>query len=252
MPRAYVGTSGYQYNHWKGVFYPEDLPKTRWFDFFRSRFATVEINATFYHLPQKKTFSKWREKAPDGFVYTLKYSRFGTHVKKLKDTPETLSRFLENSEPLLPILGSILVQLPPGWKKDVERLKSFFDFAPDRIRWAFEFRNASWLCDEVYAVLEKNNSAIVVHDRIKPHPEVVTADWAYLRFHGGDVESGGYSPRQLSATAEKIRAHTAAGRDVYVYFNNDWDGHAVFNAEDLIRFLRKRGVEVLLPAAYAA
>lgn len=251
MPCAYVGTSGYQYNHWKGVFYPEELPRNRWFDYFRSRFATVEINATFYHLPKKKTFATWREKGTGGFVYTLKYSRFGTHVKKLKDTPETLSRFLENAEPLFPVLGSILVQLPPGWKKDAQRLKDFFDAAPDRIRWALEFRNPSWLCDEVYAILEENNSALVIHDHIKPHPEVVTADWTYLRFHGGEVGTGGYSPRQLSTAADTIRDHASAGRDVFVYFNNDWDGHAVFNAGDLIRSLQERGVEVLLPSSEA-
>lgn len=248
MAQVYVGNSGYQYKHWKTLFYPQGLPTARWFDYFRSRFATVEINTTFYRLPRKEAFSKWREKAPLWFVYTLKYSRFATHVKKLKDTPATLARFLDNAAPLLPRVAAILVQLPPGWKKDAERLKNFFAAAPGRIRWAFEFRNPSWLCDEVYAILRRYNSALVIHDLIKPHPEVVTADWMYLRFHGGEG-TGGYPPEALSAAADRIRSHAAAGREVYVYFNNDRDAQAVFNAEDLIRLLQKRRVDVLRPQA---
>ncbi|MFW6324719.1 MAG: DUF72 domain-containing protein [Desulfovibrionales bacterium] len=247
MAVAYVGTSGYQYDHWKEIFYPKDLVKTRWFEHFTTRFATVEINATFYHLPKKTTFEKWQENSPDWFVYTLKYSRYGSHVKKLKDTPETISRFLKNAAPLKPQTGSILVQLPPGWNVNADRLRDFFQAAPKDYRWAFEFRNESWLCDEVYEILSRNNSALVIHDHIKPHPEVITADWVYLRFHGGDVGTGGYSPQKLSAVADSVRDHLDEGRDVFVYYNNDWDGHALYNAQDLIRFLRNRNAPVLLP-----
>jgi uncharacterized protein YecE (DUF72 family) len=116
MATAFVGTSGYQYDHWNGRFYPEELPKSRWLEFYRGRFPTVEINATFYRLPARKTFERWLRNAPDWFVYTLKYSRYGTHVKKLKDPAASLKKFLENVAPLRPRIGAILVQLPPSWK----------------------------------------------------------------------------------------------------------------------------------------
>ncbi|MFP4515631.1 MAG: DUF72 domain-containing protein [Desulfovibrionales bacterium] len=248
MATAFIGTSGYQYDHWKKIFYPDGLPKARWFEFYMSRFATVEINATFYHLPKKKTFEQWLENAPEWFVYTLKYSRYGTHVKKLKDSPETLSRFLENADPLRPRLGSVLVQLPPRWNKNADRLAAFFKAAPPDIRWAVEFRNESWLSEDIFSILEQNNAALVVHDHIKPHPERVTADWTYLRFHGGTVGSGGYSPKKLRSVADTIADHLDAGRDVYAYFNNDWDGHALYNARDLIGLLEDKRKNVLLPA----
>jgi uncharacterized protein YecE (DUF72 family) len=251
MARAYLGTSGYQYDHWKGLFYPEELPKSRWFEFYRTRFATVEINATFYRLPAKKTFERWLENAPEWFVYTLKYSRYATHVKKLKDPSESLERFLESSAPLRPRVGAILVQLPPRWKADPGRLEEFLRKAPAEYRWAVEFRDESWLTDDVYAILQEHDAALVIHEHIKPHPEVVTASWVYLRFHGGTVGTGGYAPEHLKARAGTIAGHTAAGRDVYAYFNNDWDGHALLNAADLIRYAEQRGVEVLTPPAGA-
>jgi uncharacterized protein YecE (DUF72 family) len=245
MATAFVGTSGYQYDHWKGWFYPEDLPKSHWFEFYCGRFPTVEINATFYRLPARKTIERWLRNAPDWFVYTLKYSRYGTHVKKLKDPAASLEKFLENVAPLRPKIGAILVQLPPSWKANPARLREFLRAAPSEYRWAVEFRDQSWLGEEVYSILSGQDAALVIHDRIKPHPEVVTATWAYLRFHGGTEGTGGYSPQQLRSVARSIAGHTAAGRDVYAYFNNDWDGHALHNAGDLMRYAEELGVHIL-------
>src|SRR6056297_3317073 len=122
-----VGTSGWQYDHWKGVFYPEDLPKGEWFKYFAERFDTVEINNTFYNLPQGKTFQKWADQTPEGFLYVLKFSRYGTHLKYLAEAEDTIGLFLERSAPLADHMGPILVQLPPRWGCNLDRLKGFLD-----------------------------------------------------------------------------------------------------------------------------
>ena len=231
-----IGTSGYQYDHWKGVFYPERLAKKRWLEYYAARFDTVEVNNTFYNLPGAEVFDAWREAAPEGFCYSLKYSRYGSHMKRLKDPDEPLERFLERAERLGDALGPILVQLPPNWNVDVERLAVFLEAAPRRHRWTVEVRDPSWLCEEVYGVLEAHDAALTVHDMIPDHPRRVTADWTYLRFHG-DHYSGSYSHQYLTAVARRIRRHLADGVDVYAYFNNDEAGNAVRNALDLRRYL---------------
>lgn len=233
-----IGTSGYQYDHWKGVFYPEDLPKKQWFDHYARTFDTVEINNTFYNLPAEKTFHAWREAAPEDFEFALKFSRYASHIKKLKDPEDLIARFLERAELLGPTLGPILVQLPGNWQVNPERLAGFLDNAPDDNRWALEFRDESWLSDEIYAVLEKHNAALCIHDIIEDHPERLTADWAYLRYHGIDY-TGSYSDDYLSAEAERITSYLDGGRDVYAFFNNDEAGHAVNNAVELKRFVEK-------------
>jgi uncharacterized protein YecE (DUF72 family) len=235
-PQLRIGTSGYQYDHWKRIFYPDDLPKKQWFDFYSNHFDTVEINNTFYHLPQAKTFDDWREAARAGFRYVLKFSRYGTHMKKLKDATDTIGLFLERAERLKTYLGPILVQLPPHWTPDFERLEQFLDAAPHRHRWAVEFRQPDWLCKRTYDILRSHNAALCIHDMIPDHPRVITADWVYLRFHGTDY-AGDYSHQALNGTAGRIRKHLRAGRDVWAFFNNDIGGHAVHNARDLHRYV---------------
>jgi len=240
-----IGTSGYQYDHWQGVLYPEDVPKRRWFDVYAETFNTVEINNTFYHLPKAKTFDRWRDRAPEGFQYVLKYSRYGTHMKRLKDPggPEGhIATFLGRAERLGPLLGPILVQLPPHWHVNVDRLEAFLDAAPAGHRWALEFRDRSWLCDAVWDALRRHNAALVVHDMLQDHPREVTADWVYLRFHGTSdaVPYGGnYTSQALGGAARRIRRHLAEGRDVYAFFNNDAQGCAVRDALNLRRYVRK-------------
>ncbi len=236
--KVHVGTSGYQYDHWNGVFYPDSIPKKRWFEYYAQVFDTVEINNTFYNLPAENTFDNWRETAPKDFLFALKFSRFGSHIKKLKDPEEPIERFLALAECLDQKLGPILVQLPGRWQANPERLDEFLKQAPSEHRWALEFRDKSWLCEEVYEVLEHHNAALCVHDMLPDHPERLTADWTYLRYHG-DHYQGSYSHQYLTAQAQKIQDYLQKGCDVYAYFNNDEDGHAVQNAQDLRRYLTR-------------
>jgi uncharacterized protein YecE (DUF72 family) len=231
-----IGTSGYEYRHWRGDFYPRKLPHRQWFEHYAERFDSVEINNTFYRLPAPEVFDGWRERAPPGFCFALKYSRYATHMKRLRDPEEALARFLEAAERLRGRLGPILVQLPPHWRADPERLDAFLRAAPRRHRFAVEMRDESWLCDEVYDVLRRRRAALVIHDLIERHPALLTADFSYLRFHGSGF-SGSYSPQQLAAWARRIRRWLRQGRDVYAYFNNDRGGHAPRNAADLRRYV---------------
>lgn len=227
-----IGTSGWQYDHWKEVFYPDSIDKKAWFGYYADIFDTVEINNTFYNLPSKQTFDSWREKAPPGFRYTLKYSRYGTHLKRLKDPEDHISTFLDRAERLKSFMGPILVQLRPDWKANTRRLKRFLRAAPSRCRWAIELRDSSWLCEETYNILREHNAALVQHDMIDNHPEIATADWVYLRFHGPgeDRYTGRYTDEMLSKIAGRIFGYAADGLDVYVYFNNDQSGYAPDNA----------------------
>jgi len=227
--RLRIGTSGYQYEHWRRVFYPKELPKQRWFAYYASHFDTVEINNTFYRLPQAQTYDVWREQAPQDFCYALKFSRYGSHLKHLKEPHATLERFLERACRLRECLGPILVQLPPNWKPDTARLAGFLSAAPSSYRWAIEVRDPRWLCDEVYAILRSYSAALCIHDLIDDHPQHITADWVYLRFHGVS-DGGSYTHQALTVRASQM--------DVFAYFNNDAHGYAVHNAADLRRYVR--------------
>ena len=224
-----IGTSGYQYDHWKGMFYPEKLPKEEWFSYYADRFDTVEINNTFYHLPSEETFKKWHDAAPGKFIYALKFSRYGSHLECLKDPDRTISQFMEQSRPLKSHRGPVLVQLRPGWGFNPERLDGFLKLAPQSQRWAVEFRDSQWLCEEAYRILEKHNAALCIHDLIEDHPKIVTAGWVYMRFHG-DYYRGSYSNGELHNAARSIEKFLDQGRDVYVYFNNDENANSVYNA----------------------
>jgi uncharacterized protein YecE (DUF72 family) len=239
-----VGTSGYQYDHWVNHLYPEDLPKSKWFARYAEEFDSVEINNTFYHLPAPDTFDAWRDQTPPGFRYALKYSRFGTHMKKLKDPDQHAPRFVEHAERLRSFLGPILVQLPPNWNVDLERLKEFLVNLPRRHRWAVELRNPSWFTDDVFDALRAHNVALCLHDLVDNHPQEVTADWVYLRFHGpnpANPYTEAYSPQALRAAADRITQWRDEERDVFAYFNNDQDAHAVKNARKLREFVMGDG-----------
>ena len=228
-----IGTSGYQYDHWRDNFYPPDLPKTQWFEHYASVFDTVEINGTFYSLPDPEVFDSWREEAPEGFLHTLKFSRYGSHIKRLKDGSQVIDNFVERAERLADHLGPVLVQLPPNWKPNLERLEEFLGAARQRdIRWAVEFRDPRWLCPGVFDLLRQNGAALVVHDLIEDHPREITADWVYVRCHGWDY-AGCYSDKQLDELADWIARRLGDGLDAYVYFNNDAEGFAPQNALDL-------------------
>lgn len=231
-----VGTSGYQYDHWKGAFYPADLPRSEWFAYYARHFDTVEINNTFYRLPGPNVFDAWGTAAPPGFIYALKFSGYGTHRKRLKDPQQPIELFVGRARRLRHALGPILIQLPPRFKVNRERLEPFVRALPRPPRWAIEFRDPSWLCEPVFDLLAAHGVALCLHDMLPDHPRRITADFTYLRFHGRRY-SGNYSPQVLVANARRIRAWLADGVDVYAYFNNDVGGHAVHNALDLRRYV---------------
>lgn len=231
-----VGTSGYQYDHWRGRFYPPDLRKSRWFAFYAAHFDTVELNSTFYRLPGPHVFDAWRAAAPPGFLYALKFSRYGTHRKRLRDPRQPIRLFLERARRLKSCLGPVLVQLPPRWHLNYGRLAEFVAQLPRHRRWVIEFRDPSWLCEPVFTLLAKHGVALCVHDMLPDHPRRLTADFTYVRFHGRRY-SGNYAAQALAAQARRIRAYLADGIDVYAYFNNDAEGFAVRNALDLRRYV---------------
>jgi uncharacterized protein YecE (DUF72 family) len=231
-----IGTSGYQYDHWQPVFYPQHTPRKDWFHYYAQRFDTVEINNTFYHLPETATFERWHDQAPRNFRYALKFSRYGTHLKKLKDPEEILGKFLDRAEQLKTFLGPILVQLPPRWKPDAGRLAAFLSEAPRRHRWAVEFRDSRWLTAEVFSVLETHQAALCIHDMIENHCRRLTTDWTYLRFHGSGY-AGSYSDQRLSDWGDWMNERLSENNDIYAYFNNDDQGYAVKNAIDLRQYV---------------
>lgn len=248
MARVYIGTSGWVYAWWRGVFYPERLPQREWLNYYVSRFPTVEINATFYRLPKPQTFRHWREIAPRGFVYAVKASRFITHVKRLKPDEESLALFLEAARELGSSLGPILYQLPPNLKKDVTLLKNFAKRLPSDLTHVFEFRASDWFTPDVRAVLGQNNLGFCIHDHWGVDvPHWVTGSTAYWRFHG---RSGGpegcYGRKALRSADSEIRAQLAENQDVYVYFNNDAYGCAIRDAQRLADLIQgEEGRELL-------
>jgi uncharacterized protein YecE (DUF72 family) len=227
--RLWVGTSGWQYDHWRGRVYPQDLPKSRWMAHYATHFDCGEGNGTFYNLPTAQTVDDWREQAAPGFRFACKYSRFGTHNKKLKDPTDHLALFLDPVEHLKSHLGPILVQLPPQWKPNLERLDEFLQAAPKRHRWAVEIRQRDWLGPELEACLERHRAALAVHDMIEDHPRTATADWTYCRFHG-DRYRGRYGRERLQPWADWMRSELDAGRPVWAFFNNDDSAYAVEDA----------------------
>src|SRR5579885_3278040 len=229
-----VGTSGWIYEHWRGVFYPENLPRRLWLDFYAQHFDTVEINFTFYRLPGRSVFERWRRRTPRGFLFAVKGSKFLTHMKRLRDPADPVARLAERLEHLGDRAGPVLWQLHSDMARDDTRLDEFLAVLPDHWRHTIEFRNASWLVDPVFDRLRRARVALCIPD----HPRVpkaceLTADWTYVRFHhaGGD---GRYGAAQIAAWAERLDEWRASGVDVWAYFNNDWRGYAVANARELI------------------
>jgi uncharacterized protein YecE (DUF72 family) len=240
MPRLRIGTSGFEYDDWRGRFYPTELPPPDRLRYYADRFSTVELNTTFYGLPEGRTVRRWRGSVSDDFVFAVKLSRYGTHLKRLGDPQDWLARFEQAVSPLGPTLGPVLVQLPPRWHRAPERLNAFLRTTPDDWRIAVEVRDPDWLHRSVYDVLRRHGAALCIHDLLEDHPRIATADFVYLRFHGPDRRqkySGSYGPRALSGAARRIRRHLHDGLDVYAYLNNDICGHAVGNALDLARYV---------------
>jgi uncharacterized protein YecE (DUF72 family) len=236
-----IGCSGWNYVHWRELIYPKGLPPSKWLEHYATLFDTVEVNSTFYRLPRVTAVARWVEQSPPDFLFTIKSSRYLTHIKRLTDLDGGIERFYERIEPLVrsPKMGPVLWQLPGTFRRDDERLGAALAALPPG-RHCFEFRHESWFAPEVYELLRSRGVALVIGD----HPErqfqthELTADWTFIRFHYGHRgRKGNYSERELKEWARRIEAWRRHV-DVYAYFNNDWHGYAVYNGLWLEKRLR--------------
>ncbi|WP_348822884.1 DUF72 domain-containing protein [Flavobacterium aestuarii] len=236
----HIGTSGWSYKHWRNKFYPQNLKIKDQFGYYAKKFTTVEINSTFYGVPSDETIINWGKKVPEDFVYVIKANRFITHLKKLRNPDEILLPFLHKMKLLGNKLGLILFQLPPSLNADLKLLEKFLQKLPLHQRFAFEFRHSSWYADDVYDLLRKYNAAFCIYE-LAGHisPLITTADFVYLRLHGPTANKyqGSYSDEALRKWAEQCKTWLKSD-DVFVYFDNDEEGYAAFNALQLIELMK--------------
>ncbi|NLE21875.1 MAG: DUF72 domain-containing protein [Actinobacteria bacterium] len=230
-----VGTSGWSYRHWRGVFYPAHLPARDWLRFYAQRFSTVELNTSFYRRPAAASLARWREAAGPGFLFAVKANRFITHVRRLREPADPVARELEAVRPLGDALGPILLQLPPDLGLDLGRLRTLVEALPEARRFAVEFRDRSWDAGGVYDLLGEHGVAVCLHDwRGRTWPVAAAengAAFVYVRLHGPTgTYTGRYDARTLAVWAERCARWRRAGRDVFCYFNNDAAGNAVHDA----------------------
>ena len=235
MTKYYIGTSGWVYPHWRGVFYPPKLPQSKWLEHYTGLFSTVELNNSFYRLPSEQAFSNWRDSSPEGFLYAVKVSRFITHIKRLKDVAKPIETFIERARHLNEKLGPLLYQLPPNMHRNDERLESFLSLLPKGLRHVIEFRHQSWLDKAVFDMLRRHGIGFCVFDMPDlPCPPLAMADFAYIRFHGSSgLYFSCYSDGELDEWSRRISRLAKDLDTVYIYFNNDAEGYAISNAQTL-------------------
>ena len=234
-PEIHIGTCGWHYPHWSGPFYPPDVDQRGFLRHYANQFRTVEINNTFYQLPDKETLLRWRETVPSDFLFAVKANRYITHMKKLKDSEEPLARMLEAVCVLGDKLGPILFQLPPRWHVNMKRLRSFLEVLPEQHRYAIEFRDRSWFDSWVYDLLREHEVAFCIHDLARQaSPKVITSDVVYVRLHGPSGRyQGRYTQQMIARWAAAIWIWAREQRQIYCYFNNDVGGYATENALEL-------------------
>ncbi|UCF97485.1 MAG: DUF72 domain-containing protein [Spirochaetaceae bacterium] len=230
-----IGTSGWTYKHWKGNFYPENLPQRRWLEYYTEHFNTVELNASFYHIPKASTARGWAERTPANFRFSVKASRLITHVHKLKSCEDTVEWFFRELEPLREKISAFLFQLPPSFSPPPEDLESFIALLPRDNRYVFELRNPCCYSGPIPELLQRFEVAFCIHDLSgRETPPLANSSLVYIRFHGsGGRYAGSYSDAELEQWATRIRSWNAEGRHVLAYFNNDIEGHAIANARTL-------------------
>jgi len=242
MAAHWIGTSGWIYKHWRGIFYPPDLTGPEQLSFYAANFPTVEVNYTFYRLPDRAVFATWRDQTPTDFLFAVKGSRYLTHLKKLKEPEQPLERLMERATGLGDKLGPILFQFPHTWPANLERLKNLMEalrpYSPQRF--ACEFRHASWLTPAVYGLLEDAGVALCLPvSPTVPLDVRLTAPWTYFRMHQGR-RGIGFEDEELATWATYIAGILRQGADAYVYFNNDAEGHALRDAARLRTLLSPR------------
>ena len=249
MQQIWIGTSGWIYKHWAESFYPDDWPKNQHLEFYAQHFPTVEINATFYRLPPENMVKGWNRKAPNGFVYAVKGSRYITHMKKLLDINDAVKVYFDRIKGLGSCLGPVLWQLPPNLKKDVSRLETFLAKLPKGYEHAVEFRHPSWVDDETFVLLRKYKASHVwLSSQRMPMDLTLTANFVYLRFHG--LEHGAahdYTIKELEPWAEQLVNCAKERKPAFVYFNNDWNTRAPLNAKTLMEMVGGFAVQPFVP-----
>jgi len=242
MRQVRVGCSGWQYDSWRGVLYPDGLAKGRWLERYSQVFDTVEVNSTFYRLASRDAVARWVEETPPDFMFACKASRYMTHIKRLQNLADGIGRYYEGIQPLADAgkLGPIVWQFPANFHRDDDRLGRALPLLPPG-RHCFEFRHESWFTEEVYKQLRAHGAALVIGD----HPQrpfqtcELTTDWTLVRLHHGHRgRRGNYSGTELDEWARRI-AEWRRRAEVFVYFNNDWEGYAVRNALALRRLLQR-------------
>jgi len=246
MPRLHIGCSGWNYKSWRKTFYPPELPPSRWLSHYATVFDSVEVNGTFYRLPDAATFASWRAETPPGFLMAVKASRFLTHMKRLRDPEEPLDRLLSRAAALGPRLGPVLFQLPPDFSLDLARLEAFLRALPAklpgarrRLQHVIEFRHPSWYVDGTRQLLARHRVTMCLHDRTGSAISGPAAGaCAYVRFHGTSGHyHGSYGDAALRRWAARLAAEWHAGRHVFAYFNNDPQAVATENAARLRGFV---------------
>lgn len=249
MPRVRIGCSGWHYRDWRGRFYPPGMPKSQWLERYSSHFDCVEVNNSFYRLPEASTLARWRDIVPSRFLFAVKASRYLTHILRLRDPGAPLQRLLDRVVELDGTLGPLLYQLPPRWMPDEQRLEEFLEALPRtveiaghrrRLHHVVEFRDPRGYEPAVLRRLERHGVAVCMHDMAgSESPRVVTGPIAYVRFHGYHARYGGsYPPRVLRDWATWLR-RLSRTTTTFVFFNNDVQGHAVTNATALRALLER-------------
>ena len=233
--KIYIGTSGWSYKAWAETFYPKALKPAEHLAYYAQHFPTVEINATFYRLPEAKAVQKWHDSAPAGFVYAVKGSQSVTHYKRLKPGARSFPLLFERIETLGEHLGPVLWQLPGNFHKDAPRLAAFLKTLPAQFQHALEFRHQSWLDEEIFSLLSQHGVALVsLSSNVMPMELTTTADFTYIRFHGlKDGPAHDYTEAELQPWAQHLRSCSRKGLSAFVYFNNDVNTRAPMNALQL-------------------
>lgn len=243
--KTFVGTSGYNYAHWRNVFYPQNLPQSKWLEFYTQHFNCVELNVTFYRLPHRKTFQSWYKRTPEEFKFVIKGSRFITHIKRLQNCKQPLKIFFDNAKELKDKLFCVLWQLPPSLKFEYKRLTNFVKLLrKDYSVYAhsFEFRHQTWFNELTYQILKDNGLNLCIADSPQfPNCQRITNKFLYLRFHGGAVLYGSeYSLNELDKWVDKIKKWSKDVKFLLAFFNNDAQGFAVKNALQFKNILNEK------------
>lgn len=236
MKRKYfVGTSGWSYKHWVGPFYSENIDSADFLSFYAETFDSVEVNNTFYKLPEKEVVESWRDRTPRNFLFAVKANRYITHMKNLKDAKKPVERLLQTVSLFKDKLGPILFQLPTRWHVNVQRLRAFLEVLPDDYMYVFEFRHKSWHQKRIYDLLIEANVALCIQDISGEFsPMIETADFVYIRFHGPEGKyKGRYQKNEIMEWSKRIKDWIKDDKTVYAFFNNDNQANAVYNAKEL-------------------